>query len=142
MRTAPSRPSLAALLLAPLLLGACTNTTEVTVRNATSGSLTAVLRVDRLGDASTMLSSHTLRPGQEATLISDEVPPLEYIELAITRPGDIGNVPTTRRVPRGVSAWTLAPDPDAWSGVAIIEGIDDSMSRQPAGATIDDSQNR
>ena len=143
MRTLP----VAAILLALLLLGACSNVTEVTVRNATRASLTAVVRVDRLGDASLILASNTLRPGEQATLASDSVPPLEYIELAVSRPGEIGNVPTTRRVPRGSSQWTLTPDPDAWSGVAIIEGIDESATPPtpgpgPAGATIDDSQDR
>jgi|GEM_PF-3223445 len=144
MRTLP----ITATLLAPmLLLGACSNVMEVTVRNATRAPLTAVVRVDRLGDSSTLLASDTLGPGEQATLSSNSVPPLEYLELAVSRPGEIGNVPTTRRVPRGSSQWTLTPDPDAWSGVAIIEGIDESATQPtpgpgPAGATIDDSQDR
>ena len=135
--------SIRTLLLAPVLLaGACSSSIEVPVHNATNTSLTTVVRVDRLGDSSTLLASDILAPGEQTTLMSDSAPPLEYLELAVSRPGDLGNVPTTWRIPRGKSSWTLSPDPEAWSGVAIIEGIDDSMSRQPAGATIDDSQNR
>lgn len=126
-----------ALLLGSLALVGCSSVMEVTVRNATRSPITATVRVDRVGSRGTLLASDTLNPGQQTTLSSDSAPQLEYIELAIGRPGDLGDVPLTKRLPRGKSSWTVAADADSWTGFAIVEGIDNPAPStvSPASAT-------
>jgi len=113
------------LLLGSLALTGCSGIMEVTVRNATKSPITATVRVDRVGSRGTLLASDTLNPGQQTTLSTDLAPQLEYVELSIGRPGDLGDIPATKRVPRGKSSWTIAADADSWTGFAILEGIDD-----------------
>lgn len=111
-----------------LLVAGCSGITEVTVHNATKSPITATVRVDRVGTRGTPLASDTLKPGQQTTLSSDSAPMLEYVELAISRAGDLGDVPMTKRVPRGKSAWTVASDSESWTGFTIIEGVEGPMS--------------
>lgn len=116
-----TRPLLALLAL----LAGCSNTLEVRIHNATSSSLTVAIRVDRVGPRNESLDQATLKPDERVTLGPISAPPLEYIELAITRPGDLANVPTSRRIPRSDSSWTIAPDPESWTGYSLVEGIDE-----------------
>ena len=122
MRTRPLAASVA--LLGSLALVGCSSVMEVTVRNATKRPITATVRVDRVGSRGTLLASDTLNPGQQTTLSSESAPQLEYVELAIGRPGDLSDVPLTKRLPRGKSSWTVATDAESWTGYSIIEGID------------------
>lgn len=124
MRCHPIR-TLGLLLLATaalLVLPACGGRTEIQLHNATKAPLRVVLQVDRLRSGPP-LAELDLQPDQRGTLGPADAPPLEYLELAIWRQGDLADVPTTLRVPAGDSAWTLAPDPEAWTGLAIVRGI-------------------
>lgn len=124
-------PAATLLLLGSLALAGCSSVMEVTVRNATRSPITATVRVDRVGSRGLLLASDTLNPGQQTTLSSDSAPQLEYVELAISRPGDLSDVPLTKRLPRGKSSWTVATDAESWTGYSIIEGIDN-----PAPSTV------
>ncbi|MFT5422820.1 MAG: hypothetical protein ACI89L_000589 [Phycisphaerales bacterium] len=111
-------------LLGSLLLTGCSGALDVTVHNATPSPITATLRVDRIGSRGITLANDTIRPGGQATLSTGAAPQLEYVELAIGRPGDLGDLPITKRLPRGKSAWTIATDPESWTGFSIVKGID------------------